>query len=66
MLGKTVYPYEYMDGWERFTETLLLINEKFYNSLTMERITDADYKHGKRVWEDFVLQKPFQYHDLYV
>ena len=55
-----------MDGWERFTETLLLINEKFYNSLTMERITDADYKHGKRVWEDFVLQKPFQYHDLYV
>ena len=39
----------------------LLIKETFYNSLTMVSITDADYKHAKRVWENFVLQKPLRY-----
>ena len=48
MLRKDVYPYEYMDDWERFNETLP-VKEEFYSSLTMESITGADMlkEHGK-------------------
>ena len=43
LLRKGVYPYEYMDNWERFNETLLLNKEDFYSNLNMENITDTDY-----------------------
>ena len=66
MLQKGVYPYEYMDWWERFNETPLPTMKEFYSHLTMESITNSDYKHAKRVWEDFELQNLGQYHDLYV
>ena len=36
LLRKGVYPYEYMDSWERFDETSLLDKEAFYSSLNME------------------------------
>ena len=37
-----VYPYEYIDSWERFDETSLPDKEAFYSSLNMEDITDVD------------------------
>ena len=46
-----VYPYEYMDSWERFNETLLPDKESFYSNLNMENITDIDYKHAKNVFK---------------
>ena len=36
LLRKCVYPYEYMDNWERFDETSLPDKESFYSSLNME------------------------------
>ena len=56
MLRRVVSPYEYIDGWERINETLLSEKKEFYSNLTTECITDADYKHAKRVCEDFGLQ----------
>ena len=50
LLQKGVYPYECMDGWEKFDETSVPVKEDLYNSLNMERhIADADYNHAKRV-----------------
>ena len=46
-LRKGVYPYEYMDDWEKFNETSLLEKEDFYSHLNMKGITDTDYKHAK-------------------
>ena len=43
LLRKGVYPYQYMDDWERFSETSLPEKEDFYSHLKMEDITDADY-----------------------
>ena len=40
VIRKGVYPYEYMDSWERFDETLLTDKEAFYSNLNMEDITD--------------------------
>ena len=53
LLQKGVYPYEYMDAWEAFNETLLFEKEDFYSYLIMADITDPDYVGRKRVYKDF-------------
>ena len=40
LLRNGVYPYEYMDNWERFNETSLPNEESFYSNLNMENIDD--------------------------
>ena len=66
MLRKVVYPYEYMDNWERFNETSLPSKESFYSNLNMEDIDDIDYRHGNNVFNKFKLNNLGDYHDLYV
>ena len=66
LLRKGVYPYEYMDNWERFNETSLPNKEFFYSSLNMENISDIDYRHGNNVFKSFKLKNLGEYHDLYV
>ena len=66
LLRKGVYPYEYMDNWERFDETALPDKEAFYSNLNMEYITAADYRHASYVFEKFGLKNLGEYHDLYV
>ena len=66
LLWKGVYPYEYIDDWEKFSKTLLPKKEDFYNHLNMEDITDADYAHIKWVCKDSKIKNLGVYHDLYV
>ena len=66
LLRKGVYPYEYMDNWERFNETSLPNKESFYSNLNMENIEDIDYRHGNNVFKIFELKNLGEYHDLYV
>ena len=66
LLRKGVYPYEYMDTWQRFDETSLPDKEAFYSNLNMENITDVDYRHGKTVFEYLINKNLGDYHDLYV
>ena len=66
LLKKGVYPYEYMDNWEKFDETSIPDKESFYSSLNMENINDIDYRHGNNVFKKFKLKNLGEYHDLYV
>ena len=66
LLRKGVYPYEYMDNWEKFNETSLPIKEDFYSHLNMEDIDDIDYRHGNNVFKSFKLINLGDCHDLYV
>ena len=66
LLGKGVYPYEYIYNWERFDETSLPNKESFYSNLNMENIDDIDYRHGNNVFKGFKLKNLGEYHDLYV
>ena len=66
LLRKGVYPYEYVDNWERFNETSLPSKEAFYSNLNMENIDDIDYRHGNNVFKKFKLKSLGEYHDLYV
>ena len=56
MLQNGVYPYEYMDDWEKFNETTFPEKEDFYNHLNMVNITDADHAHAIRVCKDFEMK----------
>ncbi|KAL9953136.1 hypothetical protein ACROYT_G040499 [Oculina patagonica] len=66
LFKKRIYPYEYMDSWDRFSETSLPEKEKFYSKLNDDHITDEEYDHAKRVWEAFGCKTLGDYHDLYV
>ena len=66
MLRKGVYPYEYMDSWEKFNETSLPSKEDFYSNMNMDDIDDIDYRHGNNVFKGFKLENLGDYHDLYV
>ena len=47
LLRKGVYPYEYINDWEKINETPE--KEDFYKHLNIEDITDVYYAHAKRV-----------------
>ena len=64
LLRKGVYPYEYIDEWEKFNETSWPEKEEFYSNLNEEDITDADYMYAKRVCKDFEIKHFGKYHYL--
>ena len=66
LLRKGVYPYEYVDSWQRFDETSLPDKEAFYSNLNMEDITDVDYMHVKKVFKNLSNKNLGDYHDLCV
>ena len=66
LLRKGVYPYEYMDGWDRFNEKVLPDKGSFYSNLTMEDISKTDYAHANNVFKKFNINNLGEYHDLYV
>ena len=66
VLQKGVYPYEYMDSFDRFQETELPPIGKFYSSLSDESISKKDYQHAQEVWETFNCENLGDYHDLYL
>ena len=66
MKRKGVYPYDYMDSFEKFNETNFPPKEDFYSILNDEHIVETDYKHAKKVWDTFDLKNMGEYHDLYL
>ena len=66
LLRKGVYPYEYMDEWNKFNEKELPVKKSFYSNLKMEDISDTDYKHANNVFRKFNLNNLGDYHDLYM
>ena len=53
LLRKGVFPYEYIDSWERFDENTIPPKEAFYIKSNLENITDKDYEHVKKLWNVF-------------
>ena len=63
---KGVYPYDYMDSFQRLKETKLPCKEQFYSILNNEHISDNEYEHTTKVWELFHIKNLGEYHDLYL
>ena len=66
LLRKGVYPYEYIDEWDKFNEKVLPGKESFYSHLTLENISETDYAHANNVFKKFDINNLGEYHDLYV
>ena len=64
-MRKGVYPYEYMDSWERFNETILPSKKDFYSELNLEDSSDSDCEHAKEVFKKYCKNME-DYLDLYV
>ena len=54
--------------WKKVNETILPGKEKFYCNLSMEDITEADYKHQKKfiktlkrkIWQNLMFSKTLE------
>ena len=66
LIRKGIYPYEYMDDWNRFKETALFPEEAFYSKLNMSGVSNQDYEHACRVLKDFSINDLGEYHYLYL
>ena len=65
LLRNGVYPYEYMDIWKKFDETVLPPKKAFYSDLNLEDTGDEDYIHAQKVGDVFEINNLGEYHDLY-
>ena len=64
MVRKGVYPYDYMDSFEKFNHKLPS-KEDFYSILNDQHISNEDYEHAQNVWNKFSLKNMGDYHNLY-
>ena len=66
LIPKGIYPYEYMDSWDKFKETSLPSIAHFYSNLNMSGVSDSDYEHTCSIWREFKIRNIGEYHDLYL
>ena len=66
LTDKGVYPYGYVNNWERFNDTELPTKEYIYSKLYDAHISDDDYERAKHVWERFRIKDMGGYRDLYL
>ena len=66
LIKKGIYPYEYMNDWDKFKETELPPKEVFYSKFNMTGVREEDYEHANRVWKEFGIKNVGEYHDLYL
>ena len=66
LIRKGIYPYEYMDSWDKFKEMSLPNIEKFCSNLNMSGVSGGNYEHACKVWKEFGIRTMGEYHDLYL
>ena len=66
LIKKGIYPYEYMDSWNKFNDIELPNKGMFYSKLNMSDVSDKDYGHAQKVWKEFKIKNMGEYHDLYL
>ena len=64
LIKKGIYPYEYMNDWDKFKETALPPEKAFYSKLSMVGVREEDYEHARRVWGELGIKNLGEYHDV--
>ena len=63
---KGVYPYEYVDSYEKFFENKLPDRCELFKSLKDEFSSEKDYLDAINVWNTFKMNRISDFHDLYL
>ena len=66
MYQKGVYPYDYINTWERLHEDTLPSRENFNSILRTEECSEEDYNRAKHVWDAIGCQSFLDYHNFYL
>ena len=59
---KETYPYEFLDGPEKFKLRERPAREKFYSSLSEETLSEEDYARAQQMWTEFHISNMKEYH----
>ena len=63
---KCVFPYEYIDSYEKLNEVAIPYRMDFCSTLTQKEISILDYEHAKNVWNVFKCKSLKEYLYLYL
>ena len=63
---KGVFPYEFMTEFDKLGVDNLPPKKTFYSKLNNTDISDEDYKHAQKVWNEFGCKTMRAYDDLYL
>ncbi|XP_071056220.1 uncharacterized protein [Onthophagus taurus] len=63
---KGIYPYDYIDNFDKFNETCLPEKHHFFSMLAKEEISDNNYSHAIKIWNIFECKTLGEYSDLYL
>lgn len=63
---KGIFPYDYMNNWNKLLEMQLPSKRDFYNSLNDTHVSDEAYAHAQSVWWTFKCKTMRDYSDLYM
>jgi len=66
MTQKGVYPYDFIDTYDKLNIDYLPNQDDFYSKLYNSKCSDEDYKQAKLVWHTFKCKTFMDYHNLYL
>lgn len=66
MIQKGIYPYDYIDNYEKLLESKLPKKKDFNNKLTFSKCSDEDYKQAQLVWKTLKCYTFMDYHNIYL
>ena len=66
LLRKGIFPYEYLDSFEKFQEPQLPARESFFSTLRQEECSEKDYAYANQVWTAFGCHSLEDYLKLYL
>ena len=66
MTSKGIYPYEFIDSYEKLNLDHLPSQDKFYSKLYNSDCSDSDYNKAIIVWQTFNCKTFLDYHNIYL
>jgi hypothetical protein len=66
MIQKGIYPYDYIDSYEKLNDSKLPDIKQFYSFLNNKSCSKKDYERALNVWKVFDCKTMLDYHNLYL
>jgi len=66
MTQKGIYPYDYMNSFDKFENTEFPSIEECYSQLDKQEMKEDDYDRALKIWKTMNIHNMGEYHDLYL